>query len=119
MTAKELAERYPKLYSRFDDQDQVLRNLITVDENDKDDVFDSDLNDDIYDPEIYTHIVYIHDVVVKAIGDLLSAIPEILMERDDFEDCYDSEGDLWGIKTKLNDEQIAFAALDEIEKLLE
>ncbi len=115
MTSEELQNRYPKLFEKLDDKNVLLRNLITVDEND-DDVDDDELTDELYDPSVYSHMVYIHEDVLNAIGsDHLSTIPELINKRNDFKECYDSEGDLWGVVTELDEEQIALAILDEIE----
>jgi len=118
VTAQELNKRYPKLYARFDDQDLLLRNLIVVDENDED-VTDDDLTDELYDPSVYSHMVYIHEPVVEALGsEQLAQIPPVIKAREDFSECYDSEGDLWGVVTSLDERQIALAILDEIERAL-
>jgi hypothetical protein len=117
MTSKELQTRYPKLFDKLDDKDVLLRNLITVDENDND-IDDDELTDELYDPSVYSHMVYIHKPVVEAAGDHLADIPVSIKQSADFEECYDSEGDLWGVVTKLNEEQIALAILDEIEASL-
>jgi len=115
MTSEELQNRYPKLFERLEDKDVLLRNLVTVDENDND-IDDDELTDELYDPSVYSHMVYIHESVVDAIGsDHLATIPDLINKRDDFEDCFDSEGDLWGVVSKLNEEEIALTILDEIE----
>ena len=118
MTSEALQTRYPKLFDRLEDKDVLLRNLIVVDENDKD-VFDDELTDDLYDPAIYSHMVYIAAPVVSALEDTLATIPEVIGQREDFKECYDSEGDLWGVVTELDETQIALAILDEAEHILQ
>ncbi len=117
MTSQELQERYPKLFDKFEEKDLLIRNLITVDENDND-VADSELTDELYDPSVYSHMVYIHESITGAMGDRLGKIPELISNRYDFKECYDSEGDLWGVVTDLDEDQIALAILDEIEGIL-
>ena len=117
MTSEELQKRYPKLFAQLEDQDVMLHNLIVVDENDED-INDDELTDELYDPAIYSHMVYIAEPVVQAMGDTLSTLPEKMMAREDFSDCFDSEGDLWGVVSTLDDTQIALAILDEAEAAL-
>ena len=117
MTAEELQERYPKLFDRLEDQEVLLHNLIVVDENDND-INDDELTDDLYDPSVYSHMVYIAEPIVHAMGDILSTLPEKMVAREDFSDCFDSEGDLWGVVSTLDDTQIALAILDEAEAAL-
>jgi hypothetical protein len=114
MTTNELQERYPKLFGQLEDKDMALRNLVTVDENDND-IDDDELTDELYDPSVYSHMVYIHETVASAIGEHLLSIPDLMNKRYDFKECYDSEGDLWGVVTELDEDQIALAILDEIE----
>ena len=117
MTTEELQARYPRLFEQLEDRDVLLRNLIVVDENDED-IDDDELTDDLYDPSVYSHMVYIHTPVVEAVGEALSRVPDRLKENEIFEECYDSEGDLWGVVTSLDEEAIALAILDEIEQVL-
>ena len=117
MTSEELQKRYPKLFDRLDDQEVLLRNLIVVDENDND-VNDDELTDDLYDPSLYSHMVFIAAPVVNAMGDLLATLPEKVAEKEGFTECYDSEGDLWGVVSTLDETQIALAILDEAEATL-
>jgi len=117
MTPEALQTRYPDLFDRLEDKDIFLRNLVVVDENDID-VFDDELTDDLYDPNVYTHMVYIHESLVQALGETLASIPARLEAREDFRECYDAEGDLWGVVTDLDETQIALAILDEAETQL-
>ncbi len=118
MTSGALQARYPKIFERLEDKDVLLRNLIVVDENDVD-VNDDELTDELYDPTIYSHMVFITAPVVTALGDALAMIPNTLAQRDDFTECYDSEGDLWGVVTQLDETQIALAILDEAERTMQ
>jgi hypothetical protein len=117
MTRDELQARYPKLFDQLEDKDVGLHNLIVVDENDND-INDDELTDELYDPSIYSHMIYIHEPGVAAMGEQLASIPERLIQREDFKECFDSEGDLWGIVTEMDDEAIALAILDEMEHVL-
>jgi hypothetical protein len=117
MTTEELQTRYPKLFEKFEEKDAELHNLIVVDENDED-INDDELTDELYDPSIYSHMVYIHTPVVEAMREQLASIPPLLEQRDDIKECFDSEGDLWGMVTELDETQIALAILDEMERVL-
>jgi hypothetical protein len=117
VTTEELQRRYPKLFEQLEDPKVLLRNLIVVDENDED-INDDELTDELYDPSIYSHMVYLHAPVVAAAGERLGSIPALLEKRDDFKECYDSEGDLWGVVSELDEVQISLAILDEIEQTL-
>ena len=118
MTPEELHKRYPKLFDRFEEKDLLLRHLVVVDEND-DDIYDDELTDELYDPSVYSHMVYIAEPVVQAIGEeLLSTLPEKIASREGFSECFDSEGDLWGVVSTLDETQIALAILDEAEAVL-
>ncbi len=117
MTSEALQQRYPKLFDRLDDREVLLRNLIVVDENDND-INDDELTDDLYDPSVYSHMVFIAEPVVQAMGDVLLTLPEKIVMREDFSECFDSEGDLWGVVSTLDETQIALAILDEAEAAL-
>ena len=117
MTSEALQERYPRLFEHWEDKDLLLRNLIVVDENDND-VSDDELTDELYDPAIYSHMVYIAAPVVAALGERLVALPERVAAREGFTECYDSEGDLWGVVSTLDETGIALAILDEAEAAL-
>ena len=117
MTSEALQERYPKLFERLEDQDVLLRHLVVVDENDND-IFDDEITDELYDPSVYSHVVFIAEPVVKAMGDILPTLPEKLVAQEAFSDCFDSEGDLWGVVSTLDETQITLAVLDEAEAAL-
>jgi len=117
MTSEALQARYPKLFQQWDDRDLLLRNLIVVDENDHD-VSDDELTDELYDPDVYSHMVFIAAPVVAALGEKLALLPEKVAAQEGFSECYDSEGDLWGVVSTLDDTQIALAILDEAEAAL-
>jgi len=117
VTTEELQARYPRLFERLEDQNVLLRNLIVVDENDED-INDDELTDELYDPSIYSHMVYLHTPIVDLMGEKLAAIPPAISGREDFKECYDSEGDLWGVVSELDEVQISLAILDEIEQVL-
>jgi len=118
MTTEELHARYPKLFERLEDKDVLLRHLVVVDENEKD-VTDDDIMEEIYDPEVYSHVAYLYPEVVKAIGETLAEIPPQLAQREDVEECFDYEGDLWGFVTKRDVNAIALMILDAIEAQLD
>lgn len=117
MTTEALQTRYPKLFDRLEDKDLLLRHLVVVDENEKD-VTDDEIMEELYDPETYSHVAYLHAPVVDAVGEALAGIPDRIAQREDVTECYDSEGDLWGLVTTLDVDQIALMILDEIEQTL-
>ena len=118
MTTEELQSRYPKLFERLEDKDVLMRHLVVVDENEKD-VTDDDIMEELYDPEIHSHVAFLHAPVIEAAGEKLAAIPAQIEQRDDVTECYNSEGDLWGLVTELSTEKIAHIILDEIENVLD
>ena len=118
MTTEQLQKRYPKLFERLDDTDVVLRHLVVVDENEKD-VTDDDIMEELYDPDTYSHVAFLHEGVVRAAGETLKEIPERIAQRDDVSECFDAEGDLWGLVTTLDTDAIALMILDEIEAQLD
>jgi hypothetical protein len=114
VTTEELQVRYPNLFERLEDRDVLMRHLVVVDTNEKD-VTDDDIMEELYDPDTYTHVAYLYPQVVAAIGDRIDQLVERITQRDDVEECFVSEPDLWGLVTQLDEEAIAPMILDEIE----
>jgi hypothetical protein len=114
VTTEELQARYPNLFERLEDRDVLMRHLVVVDTNEKD-VTDDDIMEELYDPDTYTHVAYLYPQVVSAIGDRIDQLVERITQRDDVEECFVSEPDLWGLVTQLDEEAIAPMILDEIE----
>jgi len=117
VTTEQLHVRYPKLFAKLEEKDLLLRHLVVVDENEKD-VTDDDIMDELYDPETYTHVAYLHPPVVSALGDQLREMPSRLKQREEVSECFDSEGDLWGVITTLDTDALTLLILDEIEQAL-
>ncbi len=118
MTPEPLHRRYPKIFAKLEDPDVLMRNLVVVDQNEKD-VTDDEIMEDIYDPDIYSHVAYLYPEVLEVASALRSDIPATLARRDDVTECYAYEADLWGLVTTLDTNAIAYAVLDTIESMLD
>jgi len=113
----DLQKEFPKLMSRIDEDIDELRYLIDLNENYED--IDDEEND-IFDPEDYNYIVFIKGRVMKAMGEeLANSFYKKLDESNLFEDFIASEEDLYGIKSNLDEEQLAITILKLIEEELD
>jgi len=111
-----LKERFPKLLSKIDEDINELRYLIVVDEN----YHDEDTDEyDIFDPDEYTHIVYIDERVQNALGlDGMQKLIKLLQEDETFEEFIDSEIDNYGVKSSMSEDEIAEYIIKLIEEKL-
>jgi len=116
VTIERLRTRYPKLFSKVEDDVDELRYLLVIDEN-FDDV-DSDEFDAI-DPEDYNYLVYVTERLQAVLGEegMVSFI-KVLEAHNDVSLFYLSDVDLYGIQTELRDEGIAKMVLDIVEATL-
>jgi len=117
VTTETLQKRYPYLFDCLVDQDVLMRDLIVVDENDED-IMDDDISEDLYDPSVYSHVIYFHAPVVQAMYSHSDQIQKQIRNDKAFEDLYVSEQDLWGVVTRLDEDEIALRMLDAIETIL-
>ncbi len=112
----ELKERYPKIFSKLDQDYDETRYLVVVDEN-YDDI-DSD-EFDIFNPEDYNYLVYIQERIQEILGHegmskLIAAIESI----DGVDDFIEGEIDNYGIKSALSEEALTYKILDTIESMV-
>jgi len=117
MKIEVIKESYPKLFGQLPEDVEELRSLIVIDENENDG--DVDELDEV-DAEDYNYIVYLTETLQEIIGEEKEMISLIrkLDEREEFEDFFPSEIDLYGIKTEHEEMRIAHAILDTVEKML-
>jgi hypothetical protein len=109
-----LAQKYPKIFDKFEDKELELRHLLSIDENYED--YDSEEFE--FDVDDYNYIIYIADPLKEALGNRIDEFMVKLHDKDAFENFIATEIDLYGVKTTLNEEQIASLVLDLIEEIL-
>jgi len=111
-----LQQSYPKLFKALPEEITALRYLLVIDENYNDD--DTDEFDAI-DPEDYNYLVYITEMLQEVMGkEMMVAFVKALEARDEVEEFYLSEIDLYGLQTKLDEESIAKMILGIVEELI-
>ena len=117
MNIEILEQNYPKLFKVLPEDITALRYLLVIDENYNDD--DTDEFDAI-DPEDYNYLVYITDMLQEVMGEeKMIAFVKALKSREEIEEFYLSEIDLYGLQTKLSEEGIAKMILGIVEELME
>jgi hypothetical protein len=110
-----LEERYPKLFEKLVDKEMELRHLLNVDENYED--FDSEEYE--FDYEDYNYVIYIAEPIQKALGEeKMEILMQKLGEQQEFENFIASETDLYGVKSTLDDDEIVWLVLDQVEGLV-
>ena len=109
-----LAQKYPKIFDKFEDKELELRHLLSIDENYED--YDSEEFE--FDVDDYNYIIYIADPLKEALGNKIDEFMVKLHDKDAFENFIATEIDLYGVKTTLNEEQIASLVLDLVEEIL-
>lgn len=116
MNIETLRTDYPKLFKVLNKDVTELRYLLVIDENYNDD--DTDEFDAI-DPEDYNYLIYITEVLQEVMeeGHMVQFI-KTLEAREEVEEFYLSEIDLYGMQTKLDDLGIAKMILGIIEDLM-
>lgn len=116
MNIEILEKNYPKIFEALPEDISALRYLFVIDENYNDD--DTDEFDAI-DPEDYNYLVYITEMLQEVMGEeKMVAFVKVLEAREEVEEFYLSEIDLYGMQTKLSDEGIAKMILGIVEELL-
>jgi len=109
-----LETRYPKLFEKLEEREVELRHLLNVDENYED--FDSEEYE--FDHEEYNYVIYIAEPVQKVLGEQgMEALVQRLGEHQAFENFIASEMDLYGVKSDLYSDEIAWLVLDHVEGL--
>ncbi len=118
MQREQLEQNYPKLMELFADDDEVeeVRHLVVVDVN-YDDLDDDEF--DVFDPQEYNYLVYITERVQESLGEeVFKSVPRALENSKVFENFFDSEPDLYGIKYSGDEEEVAKIVLNTIEELI-
>jgi len=110
-----LAQKYPKLFEKFEDKELEMRHLINVDENYED--YDSEEFD--FDFEEYNFIIYIAQPIQEALGEeKMSELLVKLSENSAFKNFRADEIDLYGVKTTLTGHKIEELILNQIEEIV-
>jgi hypothetical protein len=110
-----LSEKYPKLFEKFEDKDLALRHLLNVDENYED--YDSEEYE--FEVDQYNYVIYVAEPVQQALGEKkMAALLMRLEAHEAFENFMPSEPDLYGVKTVLDETEIAALVLETAEALL-
>ena len=116
MNNETLRSRYPKLFSKVDNEIDEIRYLVVVDKN-FDDV-DSDEFDAI-DPEDYNYLVYVTERLQAALGEEgMVTFIKLLEAHKDVALFYLSDVDIYGIQTELEDDGIAHMVLEIVEDIV-
>ena len=112
----ELQNRFPTLLSKLEDDIDELRYLVVIDENYAD-IDDEEV--DVFDPNDYNYLVYITERVSNALGESgLEELYKTLNENALFDSFLASEEDLYGVKTNMSEDEIAYAILDIAEDIV-
>jgi len=110
-----LAQKYPKLFEKFEDKELEMRHLINVDENYED--YDSEEFD--FDFEEYNFIIYIAQPIQEALGEeKMSELLVKLSENSAFKNFRADEIDLYGVKTSLTQQELEELILNQIEAIV-
>ena len=106
----------PKLLAKIDEEVFDARELVVVDYN-YDDI-DSD-EFDVFDPSEYNFMVYVPKRVRVALGEeRLISVVKRLKESGDFQEFYVDDIDMYGVMTKLSEEDITKRFLTTMEDSL-
>jgi len=111
-----LNEKFPKLLSKIDEEIDELRYLIVVDEN-----YDDEDTDefDVFDPEDYSHLVYIDERVQKVLGEeKMQKLIELLEQDNTFSEFIANEIDNYGVQSSMSEDEIAEYIIKIIEEKL-
>jgi len=110
-----LQEKYPKLFEKLEDKDVELRHLLSIDENYED--FDSEEYE--FDFEDYNYVIYIAEPVQKALGETkMQEFMVKLHDKETFENFLASEIDIYGVKTLLDQDELADLILEQVEEIV-
>ena len=112
----ELQNRFPTLLSKLEDDIDELRYLVVIDEN-YEDIDDEEA--DVFDPNDYNFLVYITQRVSAALGqEGLESLYKTLESSNIFDSFLASEEDLYGVKSDMSEDNIAYAVLEVVEDIL-
>ena len=119
MTKEILDQKYPKTFSKLDEDIDEVRYLVVVDENVNDE--DSDEFDAI-DPEDYNYLVYVTDrlqaLLLQESEENMITLVKRLEGHSSIDLFYLSDIDLYGIQTDLNQAEIEMMILEIAEELV-
>ena len=112
-----LEKDYPKIANAIEEKDlDELRYFVIADENYVD-IDDEEV--DVFEPENYNFLVYVTERLGNALKEEgLRELIAKLYEVKEFENFLDSELDLYGVKSKLNDDEVAKKVLALSEEIL-
>ncbi len=116
MSEREILLRdYPKLLSLFDDEDlDERRYFVVVDPNVEEEADEAD----VIDPTEYNWMIYLPERIKEAFGEeLFARIPQELAKIEIFEDFFDAEEDLYGVRCNLDEDSIAVEVMRVLESL--
>jgi len=110
-----LPKKYPKLFTKLEDDTLSLRHLLNVDENYED--FDSEEYE--FEVDEYNYVIYISELTQNALGEeKMQKLMLTLHDRDEIENFLATEPDLYGIKTTLEKSEIELIVLDIVEGIV-
>jgi len=110
-----LAQKYPKLFDKFEDKELEMRHLLNVDANYED--YDSEEFE--FDFEEYNFIIYIAQPIQEALDEeKMSELLLKLSQNSAFENFRADEIDLYGVKTTLTEHEIEELILNQIEEIV-
>jgi len=117
MDRASMLEEFPRLMSRIEEDIDELRYLLVIDPNEYDPEIDDEF--DIFDPQDYNYLVYLTERLQNAMGEELKAqLPQYLEEEKVFENFLVSEDDLYGIRSDVDEIELARKILSVIEARL-
>ena len=119
MNVINLEKDFPTIYKRLSDDEKDLKELryfVVVNEN-YEDIDDEEV--DVFDPQDYNYLAYITERLSNILGlEGLNMLASTLESKDYIENFLASEEDLFGIKSPLEEEDLALNILKEAEEVL-
>ena len=115
MSSVNLETMYPNIFKLLEEEIDELRYLVVVDK-----IFDDVDSDefDAIDPEDYNYLVYVTERIQDILGEEgMVKLVKLFEAHASVELFYLSDIDLYGIQTKLEDEEIAHLVLTFAEEL--
>jgi len=116
MSEREILLRdYPKLLSLFDEEElDERRYFVVVDPNVEEEADEAD----VIDPTEYNWMIYLPERIKETFGEeLFARIPQELAKIEIFDDFFDAEEDLYGVRCNLDEESIAVEVMRVLESL--
>ncbi len=114
-----LKEKVPTIFSHLSQEEQDLNQLryfVVANEN-YEDMDDEEV--DVFDPNDYNYLVYITERLSNVLGlERLELLANALENKDYIENFLASEEDLFGVKSSLDEDELALKVLEEAESIL-